>query len=123
MVPTGCASAAVISACTTAQHPFAPRVLPAYGHQDSRSEEQNHWTKSNPNTTCPPLTLGGNHGPGHFYMAENRTFLLCVDRNLLPKQPGLCPAGSTSLAFATRRACPRPCVSGALGIAVVTVLA
>src|ERR1700692_1009942 len=51
MVPTGCASAAVISACTTAQHPFAPRVLPGYRLHDSRSEEQNHYTKSKPNTT------------------------------------------------------------------------
>jgi hypothetical protein len=42
MAPTGCASAAAISACSTAQHPFVPRVLPAYGLQDSRSEEQNH---------------------------------------------------------------------------------
>jgi hypothetical protein len=22
---------------------------------------------------------GGNHGTGHFYIAKNRTFLLCVD--------------------------------------------
>src|SRR5450432_4186846 len=79
MVPTGCASAAAISACATAQHPFVPQVLPACGLQDSRNEEQNHYPKSSPNTMCPPLTLGGNHGPGHFYLAENRTFLLCVD--------------------------------------------
>src|SRR5450432_989473 len=79
MVPTGCASAAAISACATAQHPFVPQVLPAYGLQDSRNEEQNHYPQSNPNTMCPPLTHGGNHGPGHFYLAENRTFLLCVD--------------------------------------------
>ncbi|MGC1658946.1 MAG: hypothetical protein WA737_02910, partial [Candidatus Acidiferrales bacterium] len=36
-------------------------------------------TKSNPNTMCLPITLGGNHGSGHFYLAQNRTFLLCVD--------------------------------------------
>jgi hypothetical protein len=35
--------------------------------QDSRNEKQNHCTKSNPNTTCLLITLGGNHGPGHFY--------------------------------------------------------
>src|ERR1700719_2464357 len=28
---------------------------------------------------CLPITPGGNHGPGHFYLAKNRTFLLCVD--------------------------------------------
>src|SRR5450432_1692430 len=83
MVPTGCASAVAISACATAQYPFVPQVLPAYGLQDSRNEEQNHYPKSNPNTMCPPLTLGGNHGPGHFYLAKNRTFLLCVDTKWL----------------------------------------
>jgi hypothetical protein len=36
-------------------------------------------TKSNPNTRCLPSTLGEGHGSGHFYMTENRTFLLCVD--------------------------------------------
>jgi hypothetical protein len=29
---------------------------------------------------CLRITLGGNHGTGHFYLAKNRTFLLCVDR-------------------------------------------
>jgi hypothetical protein len=43
---------------------------------------ENHQTKSNPNTMCPPITLGGNLGPGHFYLAKNRTFLLCVDTML-----------------------------------------
>jgi hypothetical protein len=28
---------------------------------------------------CLPITLGENHGSGHFYLAETRTFLLCVD--------------------------------------------
>jgi hypothetical protein len=29
---------------------------------------------------CPLTILGReNHGSGHFYLAENRTFLLCVD--------------------------------------------
>ncbi|HVB07308.1 MAG TPA: hypothetical protein VNF00_00050, partial [Candidatus Acidoferrales bacterium] len=36
-------------------------------------------TKSNPNTMRLPITLGEDHGSGHFYLAENRTFLLCVD--------------------------------------------
>src|SRR5207302_7367978 len=27
-----------------------------------------------------PITLGGDLGSGHFYLAKNRTFLLCVDR-------------------------------------------
>ncbi|MGB6846086.1 MAG: hypothetical protein WBE09_14420, partial [Candidatus Acidiferrales bacterium] len=40
---------------------------------------RNPKTKSNPNTMCLPITLGGNHGSGHFYLAQNRTFLLCVD--------------------------------------------
>jgi len=26
-------------------------------------------------------TLGEDHGSGHFYLAKNRTFLLCVDTN------------------------------------------
>src|SRR5260370_20532924 len=36
-------------------------------------------TKINPNTMCLQITPGGNHGTGHFYLAKNRTFLLCVD--------------------------------------------
>src|ERR1700682_2206364 len=80
MARTGYAFAAAISACAIAQHPCArPQVLPAYGLRDSRNEEQNQKTKSNPNTMCPPFTPGGNHGTGHFYLAKNRTFLLCVD--------------------------------------------
>src|SRR5208282_2661613 len=35
--------------------------------------------RSKPNTVRRPITLGGNHGSGHFYLAKNRTFLLCVD--------------------------------------------
>jgi hypothetical protein len=35
--------------------------------------------KSNPNTMCLHITPGGNRGTGHFYLAKNRTFLLCVD--------------------------------------------
>src|ERR1700676_3255047 len=81
MARTGYASAAAISACAIAQRPCnRPQVLAAYGLQDSRNEEQNQKTKSNPNTTCLQITLGENHGTGHFYLAKNRTFLLCVDR-------------------------------------------
>src|SRR6202045_990901 len=83
MVRTGYASAAAISACATAQHPCdRPQVLPAYGLQDLRNEEQNQKTKSNQNTMCLQITLGGNRGTGHFYLAKNRTFLLCVDTKL-----------------------------------------
>src|ERR1700676_5019758 len=79
MARTGYASAAAISACAIAQRPCnRPQVLAAYGLQDSRNEE-NQKTKSNPNTTCLQITLGENHGTGHFYLAKNRTFLLCVD--------------------------------------------
>jgi hypothetical protein len=28
---------------------------------------------------CLQSTLGEDHGSGHFYVAKNRTFLLCVD--------------------------------------------
>src|ERR1700675_1234457 len=80
MARTGYASAAAISACAIAQHPCdRPQVLPAYGLQDLRNEEQNQKTKSNPNTMCLLSTPGGNRGTGHFYLAKNRTFLLCVD--------------------------------------------
>jgi hypothetical protein len=32
---------------------------------------------------CLQITLGENHGTGHFYLAENRTFLLCVDNTAI----------------------------------------
>src|ERR1700730_12489704 len=58
MARTGYASAAAISACAIAQHPCdRPQVLPAYGLQDLRNEEQNQKTKSNPNTMCLLSTL------------------------------------------------------------------
>jgi hypothetical protein len=80
MVRTGYASAAAISACAIVQHLCdGPQVLPAYGLQDLRNEEQNQKTTSNPNIMCLPITPGGNHGTGLFYLAKNRTFLLCVD--------------------------------------------
>ncbi len=40
---------------------------------------RNPKTKANPNTMCLQSTLGEDHGSGHFYLAKNRTFLLCVD--------------------------------------------
>src|ERR1700674_2934643 len=85
MARTGYASAAAISGCAIAQHPGdRPQVLPAYGLQDLRNEHQDPKTKSNPNpnTMCLLITPGGNRGTGHFYLAKNRTFLLCVDTNL-----------------------------------------
>ncbi|HVB07647.1 MAG TPA: hypothetical protein VNF00_01760, partial [Candidatus Acidoferrales bacterium] len=44
-------------------------------------------TKSNPNTMRLPITLGEDHGSGHFYLAENRTFLLCVDSESIGNMP------------------------------------
>jgi hypothetical protein len=77
---TGYVSAAATCACAIAQHPCdRPQVLPAYGLQDLRNEHRDPKTKSNPNTMCLLITPGGNHGTGHFYLAKNRTFLLCVD--------------------------------------------
>ena len=81
MARTGYVSAAATCACAIAQHPCdRPLVLPAYGLQDLRNEHQTK-TKSNPNTMCLRITPGGNRGTGHFYLAKNRTFLLCVDTN------------------------------------------
>src|SRR5450755_2327840 len=76
--------------CEPAQNPSnCPQVLPAYGLQDLWNEHQEPKTRSNPNTMCPQITLGENHGTGHFYLAENRTFLLCVDTKSNPIQsPG-----------------------------------
>src|ERR1700694_1942200 len=80
MEAIGCATAAAICTCTPAQNPCgSPQVLPAYGLQDSRNKHRDRKTKANPNTTCLLSTLGENHGSGHFYLAQNRTFLLCVD--------------------------------------------
>src|SRR5260370_37517690 len=33
------------------------------------------------------ITPGGNHGSGHFYLAQNRSFLLCVDTAGLLRNP------------------------------------
>jgi hypothetical protein len=40
------------------------------------------------------ITLGESLGGGHFYLAETRTFLLCVDTNFPPR-----PAGGIMSAF------------------------
>src|ERR1700726_2517190 len=78
MEATGCAPAAAICTCAPAHNPCGrPQVLPAYGLLDSRTRHRD--PKSNPNTMCLLSTLGGSLGSGHFYLAKNRTFLLCVD--------------------------------------------
>src|SRR6202789_646679 len=88
MEATGCATAGAIYTCGTAQNPRErPQVLPAYGLQDLRNNHQDPKTKSHPNTMRLPITLGENHGSGHFYLAKNRTFLLCVDTNAEGSQP------------------------------------
>jgi hypothetical protein len=88
MEATGCVIEGAICTCATAQNPRRrPQVLPAYGLQDLRDNHQNPKTKSHPNTMCLQITLGENHGSGHFYPAKNRTFLLCVDTNLPTAQP------------------------------------
>src|SRR5260370_11811694 len=80
MARTGYVSAAATCACAIAQHPCdRPQVLPAYGLQDLRNEHREPKTKSTPNPMCLLITPGGNRGTGHFYLAKNRTFLLCVD--------------------------------------------
>src|ERR1700719_2899251 len=80
MARTGYASAAAICVCAIAQYPCdRPQVLPAYGLQDLPNQHRDPKTKSNPNTMCLLITPGGNRGTGHFYLAKNRTFLLCVD--------------------------------------------
>ncbi len=79
---TGCATAAAICTCAPAQNRCGrPQVLPAYGLQDLRNKNRDPKTKSKPkpNTMYLQITLGEDHGSGHFYVARNRTFLLCVD--------------------------------------------
>src|SRR5580698_5380427 len=79
MAATGCASAVVTCRCIPARRRREPQVLPAYGLQDLRKEPRDPKTKSNPNTMCLQTTPGEDYGSGHFYLAKNRTFLLCVD--------------------------------------------
>src|ERR1700733_15815997 len=86
---TGCVSAAAICTCAPARTRCDRQVLPAYGLQDLPIEGRNLPTQSNPNTMCLPITLGENLGGGHFYLAQIRTFLLCVDTRILSRQPSL----------------------------------
>src|ERR1019366_1416510 len=79
MARTGCAFVAVTCPCTPARTHRDRQVLPAYGLQDLPIKNQNPRVGSNPNTMCLPVTLGENLGGGHFYLAQTRTFLLCVD--------------------------------------------
>src|SRR5260221_13906788 len=80
MARSGYASAAATCACAIAQHPCdRPQVLPAYGLQDSRNEEQNQKTKSNPNAMCQRTTPRRIPGTSHFNLTKNRTFLFSVD--------------------------------------------
>src|SRR5579863_5201543 len=70
MARTGCAFGVAISPCAPARNQrHARQVLPAYGLQAlPRTEHANHRSR----------LLLIIHG-GHFNMAENRTFLLCID--------------------------------------------
>ena len=87
------------------------RTLPAYGLQASRIANQNPKTKSNPNTPRLPITLGG-----HFYLAENRTFLLCADTTQFVLTQFVIPVGGVRAhlrAFACRFAflyCQHACL-------------
>src|SRR6266403_1798074 len=82
MARTGCAFAAVTCLCCPARTHRDRQVLPAYGLQDLPIKTQNPSRGSKPNTVWLPITLGESLGRGHFYLAETRTFLLCVDRKL-----------------------------------------
>src|SRR6266481_5705334 len=82
MARTGCAFAAVTCLCCPARTHRDRQVLPAYGLQDLPIKTQNPSRGSKPNTMWLPITLGESLGRGHFYLAETRTFLLCVDTNL-----------------------------------------
>src|SRR5271154_5065085 len=79
MARTGCAFAAVTCRCGPARTRRDRQVLPAYGLQALPIENHNPQPPSKSNTVHPQITLGENHGSGHFYLAKNRTFLLCVD--------------------------------------------
>src|SRR5882762_5813100 len=92
MARTGCAFAAVTCLCCPARTHRDRQVLPAYGLQDLPIKTKNPSRGSKPNTMWLPITLGESLGRGHFYLAETRTFLLCVDTHL---SPGHAPVGST----------------------------
>src|SRR6267142_4112421 len=86
MARTGCAFAAVTCLCCPARTHRDRQVLPAYGLQDLPIKTQNPSRGSKPNTMWLPITLGESLGRGHFYLAETRTFLLCVDTKLQADQ-------------------------------------
>src|ERR1700681_1392821 len=86
MARTGCAFAAVRCLCAPALTRRDRQVLPAYGLQDLSIKTQNPQRGSKPNTMWLPITLGESLGGGHFYLAETRTFLLCVDTSLPSEQ-------------------------------------
>src|SRR5260370_22514206 len=129
MARTGYASAAAISGCSIARPPCdRTQVLPAYGLQDLRNKHQDPKTKSNPNTMCLPITPGENRGSRHFYLAKNRTFLLCVDTHVQrsrtqdapEKNPGLITASVFELVeiFQKIHERTRTCQAGAEALRV-----
>src|ERR1700684_3795275 len=79
MEATGCATAGAICTCAPAQNPRErAQVLAAYGLQDLRNNHPDPKTKSNPNTMCLQITLGENHGSGHFYLAKPGHFYFAL---------------------------------------------
>ncbi|MFZ0910168.1 MAG: hypothetical protein WA766_06980, partial [Candidatus Acidiferrales bacterium] len=60
---------------------------------------QNPYPDSKPNTARLPITLGESHGSGHFYLAKNRTFLLCVDTTKLRRESSAKLVASFPCAF------------------------
>src|SRR5882762_9794003 len=97
MARTGCAFAAVTCLCCPARTHRDRQVLPAYGLQDLPIKTQNPSRGSKPNTMWLPITLGESLGRGHFYLAETRTFLLCVDITLLQRLHVHCHATNRAL--------------------------
>src|SRR5579872_3945436 len=83
MTVTGCASAVVTCRCIPARRRRGRQLLPAYGLQESPIQNQKCLRRSKPNTFPRPITPGGKIGSGHFYLAGNRTFLLCVDTGFI----------------------------------------
>src|SRR5207244_10379033 len=83
-VPTGCVFAAATCRYSLARRRRDLQLLPAYGLQELQIKNPKPKPRSKPNASPLPITLGGNLGSGHFYLAENRTFLLCVDSSVGP---------------------------------------
>ena len=79
MAVTGCVFVIITCPCIPAQRRRDRQLLPACGLQEPPIQNPKHRARSKPNTSRLPITPGGNLGSGHFYLAENRTFLLCVD--------------------------------------------